>query len=117
MSAAYMMELHFDEAIVCCEEAYALSQKTSILYYRWSQALSYNELANLEMLAISKDLIRKAAEAYAGEKIYKEQNKRILTMLNIHNTAESIEFQRNYVEGQIRLKNDEAYELLKGRIQ
>ena len=78
MAAAYMMELHFDEAVVCCQEAYSLSQKTSILFYRWSQALSYNELANPEMLEISKDLIRKAAEAYAGEKIYKEQNKRVL---------------------------------------
>lgn len=115
LAAAYMQEGHMDEAVACCEEAYSISTKNSLLYFRWSQAYSYDQLAPLEKLEEARALIRKAAEVYAGEKIYREQNQRILRMLNIHNTAEAIEFQRNHVETQIKMKEDEMKNTAKGK--
>ncbi len=110
-----MQEGHFDEAEACCEEAHGISEKNSMLFFRWSQAYSYNELAQPEKLEQAKVLIRKAAEVFAGEKIYREQNQRVLRMLNIHNMAEAIEFQRNHVDNHIKMKEDEMKNLAKGK--
>jgi tetratricopeptide (TPR) repeat protein len=108
LGTAYMMACHFDEALLCFEEAHSLQPSNSILFFRWSQALSYNELASLDRLQHSQELIRKAMECYAREKIFKEQGKLVLKMLNIHNAAEAYEYQRGFVDSQLRHKETEA---------
>lgn len=108
------MANHFEEAISAFEEAQTIHTTNSILYYRWSQALAYDELAPLEKLIIARDLIRKAMECFSKEKIFREQGKMVLKMLNLHNTAEAIEYQRGFVDSQIRHKESETVTAIAG---
>ncbi len=114
LGTAYLMSCHFEEAVAAFEEAHAIHTANSILYFRWSQALSYDELASLERLAIAQDLVRKAMECYAREKIFREQGKMVLKMLNLHNAAEAFEYQRSFVESQVRHKENEAVATIAG---
>lgn len=108
------MGRHFEEAVACFEEAHSIHQKNSILYYRWSQALAYDELASLERLLHAQELIRQAMECFARERIFKEQGKMVLKMLNLHNAAEAFEYQRSFVESQLRHKEAEAVTAIAG---
>lgn len=109
-----MMSMHFTESVACFEEAYQLNSKNSLLYYRWSQAYSYEELATLEQLKQAKDLIRNAMECYSKERLFKEQGKLILKMLNLHNVAEALEYHRNFVESQLNHKEKEEMAAIMG---
>lgn len=115
MGTAYMISMHFEEAMHCFEEAYEINPKNSILMYRWSQLYSYDELAMTEKLDHARDLIRKAMECYSKEKIFKEQGTLVLKMLNLHNVAESYEYQRNFVESQLRHKEAEETAAITGK--
>ena len=108
------MANHFEEAIVAFEEAHSIHTTNSILYYRWSQALAYDELASLDKLILARDLIRKAMESFSKEKIFREQGKMVLKMLNLHNTAEAIEYQRGFVDSQMRHKESETVTAIAG---
>lgn len=110
------MLCHFEEAISAFEEALAIQSANSILFFRWSQALSYDELASLERLVHSQELIKKAMECYAKEKIFREQGKMVLKMLNLHNAAEAFEYQRSFIESQLRHKETEAVTTIAGTI-
>lgn len=110
------MSNHYSEAIQAFEEAVTLT-RTSILFFRWSQALAYDELASLERLLHAKELIKQAMEAYSGEKIFKEQGKMVLQMLNLHNAAEAFEYQRAFIESQLRHKENEAVKTVAGSNQ
>jgi hypothetical protein len=72
-------------------------------------------LATIEKLESSKELLRKCFENYSQEKIFKEQNKMILKMLNLHNAVESYEYQRNFIDSQMRNKQEEDLNEIKGR--
>lgn len=109
-----MLACHFEEAIVCFEEAYSINQTNSILFFRWSQALAYDELASIERLELARELIRKAMECYSREKIFKEQSKMVLKMLNLHNAAEAFEYQRGFVDSQLRHKEAETLSAITG---
>ena len=111
-----MMACHFEEALTCFEEAHSLQTSNSLLFFRWSQALAYDELASLDRLQHSQELIRKAMECFAREKIFKEQGKMVLKMLNLHNAAEAFEYQRGFVDSQLRHKEAEAVSSIAGNI-
>lgn len=114
LGTAYMMSYHFTEALGCFEEAVKLNDRNSILFFRWSQLLAYNELSSVEKLEHARELLKKCFECFSKEKIFKEQNKAILKMLNLHNAAESYEYQRNFIDSQIRNKESEDLNEIKG---
>jgi tetratricopeptide (TPR) repeat protein len=116
LGTAYLMNFHFSEAQSCFEEAVQINDKNSVLFFRWSQLLSYDELATVDKLESAKDLLRKCFECYSREKIFKEQNKMILKMLNLHNAIESYEYQRNFIDSQTRNKEEEDLNEIKGRL-
>lgn len=116
LGVAYMMNLNFPEALQVLEEACSYNSKSSILYFRWSQCISYDELATLQQLEDSKELIRKCFECYAKENVFKNQTPAILKMLNLHNAAEAFEYQRNFIDSQIRHKTQEEFALIKGSL-
>ena len=111
-----MMSCHFEEALICFEEAHSLQASNSILFFRWSQALAYDELASLDRLQHALELVKKAMECYAREKIFKDQGKMILKMLNLHNAAEALEYQRGFVDSQLRHKETEAVTAIAGSL-
>lgn len=104
-----MFACHFDEA-------HSLQPSNSILYFRWSQALSYEDLASLDRLQHALELVKKAMECYAREKILKEQGKLVLKMLNLHNAAEALEYQRGFVDSQLRHETAEAVSNIAGNL-
>jgi len=108
LGTAYMMNLHFKEAQTCFEEACIICQTNSIMFYRWSQSLAYDEISSIEKLLHSRELLKKAMECFSKEKIFKEQGKLVLKMLNLHNAAEAFEYHRNFIESQIRHKEKET---------
>lgn len=116
LGTAYLMSCHFEEALAAFEEAHSIQAANSILFYRWSQALAYDELASLERLVHSQELIRRAMECYAKEKIFREQGKMVLKMLNLHNAAEAFEYQRSFVDSQLRHKETEAVSTIAGTL-
>lgn len=116
LGVAYMMNLNFSEAIKVFEEAKQYNEKSSILFFRWSQSVSYNEMSTLEQLESSRELIRRCFECYSKEKVFKNQTPTILKMLNLHNAAEAFEYQRNFIESQIRHKTQEEFALVKGSL-
>ncbi len=115
LGTAYLMNFHFTEAQHCFEEAVQINDKNSVLFFRWSQLLAYDELATLDKLESARDLLRKCFENYSQEKIFKEQNKKILKMLNLHNAIESYEYQRNFIDSQMRNKQEEDLNEIKGK--
>ena len=114
LGTAFLMNNNFREAVSCFEEAQSINDSNSILYFRWSQLYSYDELATFETLALAKDLIRKSQESFAREKIFKTSNSAMLKLLNLHNVPESLEYQRNFVDAQIRNKENEEEAMLRG---
>lgn len=117
MGTVYMMNMHFEEAMHCFEEAFEINPNNSILFYRWSQLYSYDEIASIEKLDQAKDLIKKAMECYSREKIFKEQGRMVLKMLNLHNVAEAYEYQRNFVDSQLRHKQTEETSAITGNVK
>lgn len=114
MTTAYMMNMNFTEATACLEEAYQINSKNSLLFYRWSQVYSYDELANKEQLLQARELIKQAMECYSKERLFRDQGKMVLKMLNLHNVAEALEYQRNFVESQLNHKEREETAMIGG---
>jgi tetratricopeptide (TPR) repeat protein len=115
LGTAFLLNFHFTEAQHCFDEAVQINDKNSVLFFRWSQLLSYDELATVDKLENAKGLLKKCFENYSQEKIFKEQNKMVLKMLNLHNAIESYEYQRNFIDSQMRNKEEEDLSEIKGR--
>ena len=85
---AYMKLGHFKLAQIAIDDAMKIHDKSSQLYYRKSQALSYNKSATIEELLEAKNCIEKAIHMKQYEKIFQSE-KGILKIMNLENHEEA----------------------------
>ncbi len=71
-SAVYCKLFHFKEAMRCCDDALRLTQKSAEVYYRRSQAATYNRGSSIEQLEAAKRDIDQAISMRPGEEKYKK---------------------------------------------
>jgi tetratricopeptide (TPR) repeat protein len=78
LSYAYMELRHFTEAIECMDEAIPMAEdKVPDLYFRRSQARTYNKFSTEEELQLAMEDIDKAIELKPDENIYKEHKMKL----------------------------------------
>ena len=112
LACAYLKLNHYSTAIVACEEGLKLSQNSSQLYFRRSQARAYNKGATLDDLYKAKDDIEKAIEVKHHEKLF-QQDMGILKIMNVHNAGEIYVEHAHFVEKLIKEKKDEIKSVIK----
>lgn len=87
MTATYMKLKHFKQALITLEDALKIFDKSSQLFLKRSQAISYNLLSSLQELHRARADIEKALEMKHHEKIF-QQEPGILKILNLQNHNE-----------------------------
>ena len=106
LSCAYLKLNHYSQAIVAVEEGLKISQNSSQLFFRRSQARAYNKGSTLEDLYKAKDDIEKAIEIKHNEKLF-QQDVGILKIMNVHNAGEIYVEHAHFVEKLIKEKKEE----------
>jgi len=68
----YMKLSHFKEAVKCCNDALRLTKQSADVFYRKSQALTYNKCSNFEMLEQALSDINTAIQMRPNQENYKK---------------------------------------------
>ena len=99
LSNSYMELRHYSEAINCIDECISIAQdKVPDLYFRRSQARTYNKLSNEEDLRLAKEDIEKAILLNNKEGIYQEHLEKLkkITEEKKSKTFKKIERKRTF---------------------
>jgi tetratricopeptide (TPR) repeat protein len=99
LSNSYMELRHYSEAIDCLDECIGIAQdKVADLYFRRSQARTYNKLSTEEDLKIAKADIEKAISLNSKEQMYQEHFEKLKKISEEKKvkTIEKIERKLNY---------------------
>ena len=73
LAIAYMKCYHFKLAQIALDDAYKITQKSSQILFRRSQAISYNKYTDLKDLESAKKDIETAMEMKRFEKIFQQE--------------------------------------------
>lgn len=89
LGVCYMKLNHYALANQAIEESIKIYDKSTQLFYRKSQTISYNKWSTLEELEKAKKDIENAIEMKKYEKIFTESQPGILKIMNLHNHEEA----------------------------
>jgi tetratricopeptide (TPR) repeat protein len=115
LGCCYMNLTHFGAALEAFEEGFKITQGSSQLHFRRSQARSYNKASTLEELLLAKADIEKAIEIKHYEKLFQSEPG-ILKLLNLHNAQEIYVEHAHFVENAIKDKNSTEQTCISGLI-
>jgi len=105
LACCYLNLYHFSAAIEALTEGFKVTQGSSQLYFRRSQARAYNKNSSLEDLILAKQDIEKAIEIKHYEKLFQSEPG-ILKLLNLHNVHEIYVEHAHFVEATIKEKKE-----------
>jgi tetratricopeptide (TPR) repeat protein len=105
LGCCYLNLYHFSAALEAFEEGFKITQGSSQLHFRRSQARAYNKSSPLEDLVLAKQDIEKAIEIKHYEKLFQSEPG-ILKLLNLHNAQEIYVEHAHFVEKAIKDKKE-----------
>ncbi len=70
LAIAYMKCYYFKLALIALDDALKITQKSSQIYFRKSQAVAHNKFSDVKELELAKKDIEKAIEMKQYEKIF-----------------------------------------------
>ena len=89
----YCKLFHFNEAVRCCNDALKLTKESADIFYRRSQAITYNKCSGYDQLKEAMEDIDTAIRMRPNEEKFKD-HKKIL----IETIKEKIEFEKQEIE-------------------
>ncbi|EAS06282.3 transmembrane protein, putative (macronuclear) [Tetrahymena thermophila SB210] len=105
LAVAYMKCFYFKMAQIALDDAYKITQKSSQILFRRSQAVAYNKFSTIKELEDAKKDIETAIEMKRFEKIF-QQEQGILRIMNLSDHNEAYVNLAHYCVKRIKERSD-----------